>query len=178
MIYKAKPGAVPPSVPSGKVSRLFQGGPKSALTVPATCVQIYPNNVPTGLAFKDNILYVASYGDGKAKKPAIGRYDTKDYLKALENFKTGPELESCYPEGLAIDGDFLYVGCGVATQAAVLKYNIKTQEFVKVLAKGYPAVYGVTVKNGEVYFASHCTSERVNGKNFCNLYEHDKVRRA
>jgi len=155
MIYRPDASVLPPSQPYGK---------------------IYPDPNPTGLAYYKDTIYVAAYGDLRNVKPSIRKYSVRTRLPQ-GYFADGPEIQACFPEGLAVYEPFLVVGCGAGPHG-VLKYDIKTGTYLGPLAGPFPAVFGVTVKNDYVYFASHCTSDLVNGQAWCSKEEHDKVFRV
>ena len=121
-------------------------------------------------------MLVAAYGDLGAVRPSIRKYALK--TRAPRGyFANGPEIQACFPEGLAVYDPVLVVGCGAGPNS-VLKYNLTTGQYLGPLATGLPAVFGVTAKNDDVYFASHCTGELVNGQRWCDKAQHDKVFRV
>ena len=156
MIYRPDASRAPPSHPYGK---------------------IYPEPNPTGLAYYKGDVLVAAYGNLGTIKPSIRRYTAATRLPR-GYFANGPEVHECFPEGLAVYDPVLVVGCGGGGANSVIKYNLTTGAYLGALATGLPAVFGVTVKDDYVYFASHCTADLVGGQPWCTKEAHDKVFRV
>ena len=130
---------------------------------------------PTGIAIADDILYVATYGKIPTPPPAIHMFRISDNLAHVGDLAVGDVLALCFPEALAVHGTSLFVACGA--NGRILVYDTTSRTLVNSLAGslGLPAIWGVAVHDGDLYFSSHCTWEQINGQNYCKPEEHDAI---
>lgn len=133
---------------------------------------------PTGVAVHNGILYVATYGKVPTPPPAIHMYSLADNLDHVGSLRTGEELATCFPEALAAYSSTLFVACGAGGR--ILMYNLSSRTFTGELAASLnlPAIWGLAVHKGYLYFSSHCTWEQINGQYYCEPAKHDKIYRV